>query len=159
MRSLARVALGLAALALFACGGAPPKPTPARASLVVAADVNPDATGRPSPIVVRVYQLKEEGAFNNADYFALIDKEQETLGPSLLSREEYELQPGESRVLELKIPPEARYLAAIAGFRDIRNARWKALSPAPEKGLKDLIRTKKLTISVAKSAVTISAAK
>ncbi len=65
----------------------PSSPPRLRPTLVVAQDVNPDRAGRPSPIVVRIYQLKEEGAFNNADYFALMDKEQETLGASLVSRE------------------------------------------------------------------------
>jgi type VI secretion system protein VasD len=152
------VGILLGCLVLLAgCSSAPPKPVATKATLVVAQDVNPDSNGRPSPIVVRIYQLKEEGAFNNADYFALMDKEQEALGASLLSREEYELQPGESRTLDLKIPPEARYLGAIAGYRDIRNAHWKALSPAPEKSLKDLVVTKKLTISFGKAEVKVAA--
>jgi type VI secretion system protein VasD len=144
-------------LLLAGCHSAPPKPTPEKATLIVAQDANPDSNGRPSPVVVRIYQLKEEGAFNNADYFALMDKEQETLGPSLVEREEYELQPGETRTLQLNVPPEARFLGAIAGFRDIRNAHWKAISPTPEKSLKDLIHTKKLTISFGKAEVKVTA--
>jgi len=87
--------LCLLACAAAGCSSKQPKPPPpTKAAIVVTADVNPDAAGRPSPIVVRLYQLKEEGAFNGASYFALADKEQATLGPSLESREEYELQPG-----------------------------------------------------------------
>ena len=138
-------------LDLCGCAGGSSKPTPAKAALVAASDVNPDIEGHPAPIVVRVYELKEAGAFNGADYFRLIDKEQEALGPTLVSREEYELQPGEARTWELKIPPEAHFVGAAAGFRDLPNSRWKALSPAPRKGL----RTKKLTISVAKSTISI----
>ena len=47
--------------------------------LSAASDVNPDATGRPSPIVVRVYQLRADAAFAAADFFALFDEEQQTL--------------------------------------------------------------------------------
>jgi len=151
--------IGILSLCMAGCGSKPPKPPPpTKADLVVAADVNPDVGGRPSPIVVRLYQLKEEGAFNSASYFALTDKEQEALGPSLVSREEYELKPGETRELVLKIPPEARYLGAIAGYRDLNNSKWKALSPAPETGLLELVRKHKLLISVAKSEVKIAAA-
>src|SRR5689334_17623713 len=105
-------AIGLLAPGLPACRSnkPPPPPPPTKAAIVVSADVNPDSAGRPSPIVVRLYQLKEEGAFNSASYFDLTDKEQATLGPSLDSREEYELRPGQTRELVLKIPPEARYL-------------------------------------------------
>jgi type VI secretion system protein VasD len=142
-------------LQAYGCAGGASKPTPAKAALVAASDVNPDIEGHPAPIVVRVYELKEAGAFNGADYFRLIDKEQEALGPALVSREEYELQPGESRTWELKIPPEAHFVGAAAGFRDLPNSRWKALSPAPRKGL----RTRKLTISVAKSTISIVVSK
>ena len=150
MRIGACAALGVLALGLNACGGAPPKPTPAKVTLAAAADANPDSAGRASPIVVRVYQLKEEGAFQAADYFALVDKEQDTLGASLLAREEYELQPKESRTLELKIAPEARFVGAIAGFRDLRNSKWKVLTPVTATA------PKKLALSVGKAEVTLA---
>ena len=164
MRTLVCTAgFGLLVLCMASCGSKPPKPPPppppTKAALVVAADVNPDVGGRPSPIVVRLYQLKEEGAFNSASYFALSDKEQETLGPSLVSREEYELKPGETRELVLRIAPEARYLGAVAGYRDLNNSKWKALSPAPEAGgLLDFARKHKLIVSVGKSQVKIAPA-
>jgi len=146
-------------LALASCGSKPPKPPPpTKAAIVVTADVNPDADGRPSPIVVRLYQLKEEGAFNSANYFALTDKEQATLGPSLDSREEYVLKPGETRELVLKIPPEARYLGAVAAYRDLNNSKWKALSPAPETSLLDFMHKHKLIVTVGRAEVKIAPA-
>jgi type VI secretion system protein VasD len=156
-------AAALLVLLLAGCKSKPPKPEPPPpppkpALLIVARDVNPDVAGRPSPIVVRVYQLKEEGAFNSANYYALMDKEQETLGQSLVSREEYELQPGTTRELQLKIPPESRYLAAVAAYRNLNDSRWKALSPAPEGSLIEFARKHVLTINVAKSDVTVAAA-
>jgi len=154
MRILAYGAICALVLGLGACGGRPPKPTPTRASLVVAGDVNPDSSGRPSPVVVRLYQLKEEGAFNNAAFFALFDKEQETLGASLIAREEYELKPGETRRLELKVAPEGHFLGVIAGYRDIDNAKWKTLLPAGEGK-----RLRKVTIRVGKSAIALVAGK
>jgi type VI secretion system protein VasD len=153
MRTLTRAAaVALALLPAVGCSPSPPKPAAAHASLVVAADVNPDATGRPSPVVLRLYELKEEGAFNDADYFALFDKEREILGPSLVAREEYELQPGETRSLDLKIPPEVRFIGATVGFRDIRNAKWRTLAPVPQ-------ATSKVVLSIARAEVAITVAK
>ena len=153
---------GICLLALTAAGcksNKPPKPPPpTKAAIVVSADVNPDSAGRPSPIVVRLYQLKEEGAFNGASYFALADKEQATLGTSLESREEYELQPGQTKELVLKIPADARYLGAVAAYRDLNNSKWKALSPAPETGLLDFVRKHKLIVTVGRSEVKIAPA-
>jgi type VI secretion system protein VasD len=154
--------LCLLALAIVGCRSKPPKPPPppppTKAAIIVSADVNPDSAGRPSPIVVRLYQLKEEGSFNSASYFALSDKEQATLGPSLESREEYELKPGETKELVLEIPPEARYLGAVAGYRNLNNSKWKALSPAPATGLLEFVRQHKLIVSVGKSEVKITPA-
>ena len=154
--ALAGLALGALVLGgAVGCSSGPPKPTITKTALVASGDVNPDVEGHSAPIVVRVYELKEEGAFDNADYFRLIDKEPEALAASLLSREEFELQPGESRPWELKIQPEARFVAAAAGFRDLANSHWKALLPIPRKGFKK----KKLTINVSRSAVTLAVGK
>ena len=146
----------VAALAtVCGCSSGPPKPTPVKAALIVAADVNPDIEGHPAPIVVRLYELKDESAFNNADYFRLVDREQEALGSSLAGREEYELQPGESRTWDLKVPGEARFLGVTAGFRDLGNSHWKALLPTPHQHF----GTPKVTINVAKSVVNIKVGK
>ena len=155
-RALISAVLGAAALGLAGCAGAPqPKPTAASAVLSVAPDVNPDESGRASPIVVRVYELKQSDAFDNADYFALMDHEQETLGNSLVHREEYELSPGETRTLALNIPPEAHYIAAIAGYRRIMSATWKALAPVPEAWARDRKHPHRVTIQVGRAAVAI----
>ncbi len=150
------VALALCALALSACASKPAKPVPARAQLIASADVNPDSTGRASPVVVRVFQLKDDGDFASADFFALYDKEKETLGASLLSREEYVLSPGETRSLELALKTEARFIGAIAAFRDVRSARWRALTRAPEKTLTDLIGRDGVTLNVGKDSLTLT---
>jgi type VI secretion system protein VasD len=149
------VILVAALAAVSGCSSGPPKPTPVKAALITATDVNPDIEGHPAPIVVRVYELKDESAFNNADYFRLIDREQEVLGSSLAGREEYELQPGESRTWDMKVPGEARFLGVTAGFRDLANSHWKALLPTPHQHF----GTPKVTISVAKSVVNIKVGK
>jgi type VI secretion system protein VasD len=105
----------ICALVLSACGGSKPvKPSPAHAQFIVSGDVNPDNSGRASPVVVRLFQLRNDGEFATADFFSLYDKEKETLGASFISREEYVLAPGETRTLELAVNPDARFIAALA---------------------------------------------
>lgn len=159
-RALTSAAFGTAALAvalfLAGCAGAsPPKPTTASAVLAVAPDANPDETGRASPVVVRVYELKQADAFNSAGYFALMEHEQATLGDSLVHREEFELSPGETRTLTLDIPPGVRYLAAIAGYRQIRSATWKASAAVPDQWLHGRKHPHRVSIRVGRAAVTI----
>jgi type VI secretion system protein VasD len=155
-KNILAMALALCALTLAACAAKPPKPVPTRAQLVAASDVNPDASGRASPIVVRLYQLKDNGEFATADFFALYDNEKATLGASLLSREEFVLSPGETRDLQLELKTEARFLGAIAAFRDVRSARWRALTQAPAKTLTDLLGRDGVTLHVGKDALTLT---
>jgi len=100
-------------------------------TLAASADSNPDANGRPSPVVVRVYQLKNDAAFNGADFFALYDNEQKALGPELVTRDEFLLAPSETRTIDVTLAPDTRFVGTIAAFRDIRNAQWRAVLPAP----------------------------
>ena len=155
LRICLAVLLAACALALTACGAKPVKPSEAHAQLIVAADVNPDSSGRASPIVVRLFQLRNDGEFATADFFPLYDKEKETLGASLISREEYVLNPGETRTLELAVNPDARFIGALAAFRDIRSAQWRAITRPPEKKLIDLLGKRVLVLTVGKDNLTL----
>ncbi|HEY4366075.1 MAG TPA: type VI secretion system lipoprotein TssJ [Steroidobacteraceae bacterium] len=137
------------------CGSTPAKPIVAKAKISAAADVNPNSEGRPSPVHVRIFQLKEDGAFMGADFWALVDKEQGTLGASLVQRLEYDLSPGETREFELKIAPEARVLAVMAEYADYRNAQWRVVAQAPDKSLLDLIKKDRVSFTLAKSKASI----
>ena len=141
--------------ALTACASGPPKPTKARMTVIAQADVNPDATGRPSPIVVRVYQLQQDAKFANADFFALFDDEQQALGADLLARDEITLAPGERKEVPVEVKGEAKFLGAIAAFRDIRNSQWRALQPAPKKGLLDVFKKDGVQVNVARAKVSV----
>jgi type VI secretion system protein VasD len=113
-------------------------------TITAGADANPDATGRPSPVVVRVYQLKTDASFNGAEFFALFDNDQRVLGAELISRDEFVLSPAERRTIDVSVSEQTRFVGAIAAFRDIRNAQWRALAAAaPNKGLHiDVERTR-----------------
>jgi type VI secretion system protein VasD len=132
----AAVALALAAsLGVASCVKVKPSAAAAKAkvALSASADINPDASGKPSPVVVRVYQLKGDAAFAGADFFALFDDEMKVLGPELIGREEYVLTPAEHRTVELPVAKTARFVGVVAAFRDIRNSQWRVVVPAPLK--------------------------
>lgn len=140
---------------LVACKSKPPKPPPPpppvvlTVSLTASADVNPDSQGRPAPVVLRLYQLKDDAAFKDADVYTLLDKEQAALGGALAARQEFELAPSEHRTLTLKPPPDVRFIGVIAAYRDIRNAQWRAELAVPEK-------SKTMAINVAHISVSMS---
>ena len=131
-RRLSRHALSLTLLAALAgCLSNPPKPSNVKLTLTAAADVNPDANGRPSPVVVRIYQLKVDAAFAGAEFFALYDDEQKALGADLIKRDEFTLGPGESSPAPISVSPEARFIGVVVAYRDYRNAAWRLVTKAP----------------------------
>jgi type VI secretion system protein VasD len=140
-----KVAL-LAVLIMTGCGkGAPPppiviapppKPAPAALTIAASADANPDDTGRPSPVVVRVYQLKADAAFAGAEFFPLFDDDQKVLG-------------AEKRIVEVAVSDDARFVGAVAAFRDIRNAEWRVLVPAARGMMTVAVERARVVLSVA----------
>ncbi|VAW69200.1 hypothetical protein MNBD_GAMMA09-2783 [hydrothermal vent metagenome] len=104
-------------------------PTRINSQILASFDINPDVNNRPSPLVIRIYELQSITAFNDADFFKLYDEEEATLGADLLSREEFELSPGQGREVTRTPNDKARYFAVIAAFRDIDQARWRVSLP------------------------------
>ncbi|MDR6887739.1 MULTISPECIES: type VI secretion system lipoprotein TssJ [Variovorax] len=124
------LASGLVLTGMLVAGCAPkPVVTTVSITLVAGADANPDARGRASPLTVRVYALKSPGPFEGADFFSLFEKDQATLGAELVQREEMLLRPGETRKVDLTLPPDAKAIGVMAAFRDLDRARWREVRP------------------------------
>jgi type VI secretion system protein VasD len=144
----------LGALSLAGCGKSPivlarPKPATSPLTISASADTNPDANGRPSPVVVRLYQLKADDAFVNAEFFPLFDDDMKVLGPALVSRDEYVLAPADHRMVEVAVSDDTKFLGAVAAFRDIRNAEWRVIVPVTRKGLNVAVERSKVVLAVA----------
>ncbi len=107
---------------------APPPPVTLKVMIGALANVNPDVRNRPSPVTVRVYGLRRPALFESADFFALYEKDKETLGADLVDKEEFQLKPGERRQVEKPLPPEFAYVAVFAAFRDLERAQWRAVT-------------------------------
>ncbi|GLQ31845.1 type VI secretion system lipoprotein TssJ [Litoribrevibacter albus] len=89
--------------------------------------LNPDMDGRPSPVVVKVYELASRTRFINQDFFVLYDSPESVLGVDLLKTEELEFQPGDRLEFKMSLSPAAQYVAMVVAYRDIEKARWKAI--------------------------------
>lgn len=107
------------------------EPTKLDLKVVASAQSNPDETGRPSPVRVRIYELKDSNSFSEADYFSLSNADKTVLGADLLVREEFILRPGESRRIERKSHPQTVALGILAGYRDLTTV-WRLVLPLPE---------------------------
>lgn len=144
-------------LVLAACAAkeAPPEPQPVTGRILVMPGLNPNAEGRPSPVTLRLYQLRDREAFLEAALQDLVMQDTDTLGAALLSRDSFELCPlemeateasaggrpcqGEERSVTQVFSPEARYLAVMAEFFDVRDpaAQWRAVAALPQGGVEE----------------------
>lgn len=97
-------------------------------------NINPDMMGRASPVVLRIYELKSDDIFNNADFFALYDNDAAILGGDMAARDEMEIPPGEKVGIEKELDMEVRYIGVMAAYRDLDNAVWRGsiLTPIDE---------------------------
>ena len=97
--------------------------------IVAGGDVNPDDNGRPSPVVVRVVELKSPSVFESAEFFALYQNEAQTLGSDLVATEEFELKPGDVQDLKFAFKPESNYVGVLAAYRQLEKANWRLVLP------------------------------
>jgi type VI secretion system protein VasD len=124
-------------------------PATIEADFRAAVDLNPDHEGNPSPLVVRLYELKSATAFNNSGFFSLYDNDSIELGDDMKGREEMEFQPGQALLLERELEPETRYIGVMAAYRDIENARWRAvLEVEPGSDTEVIIALDRLAVTI-----------
>lgn len=128
--------LGMLLAGANGCGGdkPPPPPPPTRidAKVIAAKDINPDMRGIPAPLFLRVYALRAETAFGNADFFQLHENDTAVLGNDLVKRSEHVLRPGETQPLRRELEDEVRFLGFVAAYQEIDRATWRALLPVPQ---------------------------
>jgi type VI secretion system protein VasD len=126
-----------------------PQPVPMKGTISAAADLNPSATQRPSPLVLRIYELRSDTAFTKADFIALYQQEQATIGSDLVLKDEFVVAPGETRPYERTLSIETRWLAVFGAYRNVERAVWRAITAVPPgKQLKLAIRADSQALSL-----------
>ncbi len=130
---------------LSAC--APGPVTAVHLSLIASPKLNPDETGLPNPVQVRVFMLKTSEAFTNTDYFQFADKEKAVLGADLLAQVNDTLRPGVTKTMDLPVPPGAKFIGVSAAYRNIDQATWRVAAPI----------AKKMTVNAGPDALAVAA--
>lgn len=129
------------ALLLTRCGPAPPPPAVVDILIKAGKDQNPDASGAPVAVAVRLYSLNAAGRFSAADVFALLDRERATLAEEGAGSEEVVVRPGENRTMTLSPKTGVRFLGVAVLFREIDGAAWRAVAPVAASGPTKLVLT------------------
>jgi type VI secretion system protein VasD len=147
----ARLAAIAAIVVLAGCGGAPkpPPPTAVSGSIEAAATLNPSVSRRPSPLLLRVYELKSAAQFGSADFMSLYRSDQTAIGTEFVAREEFTLQPGQTVPYNKTLAPETRFIGVVGAYRDLERANWRAVAAVqPNKPQKVKISAGELAVSV-----------
>jgi len=143
-KALALIVMLAAGIVVASCG-----PAQIKGNIVVGADVNPDVRGRPSPIAIKVFELKSLAAFETADFFSLFDKDKETLGADFVGRDEMSLVPGERKAFKRELNDDTRYVGVIAAFRDLEHATWRAaLTVRPRRTTSIMVQLESRKVSI-----------
>lgn len=131
-------ATGLGVASLSGCSGpAPAQPTkPCDVQVVTlniyAADnINPNERANPRPVVVRLYQLKNDVRMENATYDEILLKDKDTLGDDLAKVDEVSVFPNDLVQVRFERIKEATVLAGVALFRSPKGNSWKTFYAFP----------------------------
>jgi type VI secretion system protein VasD len=119
------------------CRATPPKePAPCEVQVVTldiyAADnINPNETGNPRPVVVKLYQLKSDMKLVNATYDDVLLREKETLGDDVAKVDDVEVYPNDLVQVRFERIKEASHLAGVALFHSPKGQSWKTFYEFP----------------------------
>lgn len=88
------------------------------------AGLNPGTNGQPTPVRVRIFELKNAATFRRSDYFALADRAQSTLGLDLIDQDEVQILPGQQLSIQRELDPATRQIGLLVGYRELDRAQW-----------------------------------
>lgn len=97
----------------------------------------PDAPARniATPIAFKVLQLKDDSLLLNADALLLAKDLGKALGNTLVTQDDYVLQPGQFKYIDFaRIREDTRYIAIVADFHAQNGAVWKQAFRLEPKG-------------------------
>jgi type VI secretion system protein VasD len=99
-------------------------------SFFVDADLNPDDNNIPSPLIIRMYELKSPKIFRKANFIDIYEKDEEVLGADLVVKQTLKhIQPGEKREVRFVLSNETEYVGLFAEFLRYKDAKYKVIIP------------------------------
>jgi type VI secretion system protein VasD len=129
--------VGVAVAVIAACsslntkvGGVFKLDTDLKLAFKAEADINPDDKKRPSPLFLRMYELKSTKQFEKANFIDLFERDKEVLGADLVAKQTLKrLRPGDERTDRFVLKPDTRYVGLFAEFLQYKDAKFKILVP------------------------------
>ncbi len=119
--------------------------TDLKINFIVDSNINPDENKRPSPVFVRLYELKSAAVFAKADFIDLYERDTATLGGDYLNKQILKpLVPGSKRTDSFVLKSGATQIGLYVEFSQYRGAVYKLSFPIVEHN----ISTKEITVKI-----------
>ncbi|ANH75579.1 type VI secretion lipofamily protein [Ralstonia insidiosa] len=97
--------------------------------------LNPDGRGRATPVAVRIYQLTDRKAFDDASFADLLNNDSTVLAHDLLASMAAVLNPGASVSLSQPMQADTAVVAVVALYREPGgSANWRRVFDRKELG-------------------------
>jgi type VI secretion system protein VasD len=126
--------------------------TDLKINFVVDGDINPNDKKRPSPIFIRLYELKSPTVFNKTDFIDLYERDKEILAGDYINKQTLKpLSPGVGRTDTLVLKNGASYVALYAEFSQYRGSAYKLTFPVTEHN----IRKNEITIKISGTEMSV----
>lgn len=121
------------------CAAAPPAVEPPKPcdkqiitlDLYAAGNLNPNESGNPRPVVVRLYQLTSDLNLQNARYDDVLLRPEEALQKDVTKVDEVSVFPNDHLQVKFERVKEASYLAGVALFHGPKGNSWKTFYEFP----------------------------
>ena len=98
--------------------------------LLVDADINPDESGKASPLFIRLYELTSNKMMDRADFIEIYERDKDVLGADMIAVHKLKrLKPGESRTEHIVLDKKTNYVALYAEFLEFKEAKFKLIIP------------------------------
>lgn len=96
----------------------------------VAADINPDDKKTPSPLFIRLYELKSPKVFERATFLELFERDKEVLGGDMLGKQQLKrIKPGEDVELSFVVDEKTQFVGLFAEFLQYKNSNYRVVIP------------------------------
>jgi type VI secretion system protein VasD len=145
MGSVVRVSMGLLAIVFLATGCSSSKSrvgsaldldTNLKVNFIVDGNINPDENKRPSPVYVRLYELKSPAVFQKSDFIDLYERDTAILGADFVNKQILKpLSPGVNRTDNVVLKNGATTIGLYVEFSQYRGVNYKVNFPIVEHSL------------------------
>lgn len=103
-------------------------------NIIPSDDINVYSDGSAHPVAIRIYQLREIGAFKQSEFLALYNQDRSVLEDALIDVTKVSpVIPGKSQKIALDVQQETRYLAVLAEFANYDKLETKSFVSLVEK--------------------------